>query len=144
MHMIDLVYQPQPFFLVLPKQHRVLIVDDDEAMADVLSHRLQQQGFDPLWADCGEAGVAIARAERPSVILLDLRLPDTDGLAVCQQLADSSETCGIPVIILSGLDRPDIVRRCRSSGCRFFLRKPHDPNVLLVLIHHLIAEGHSA
>ena len=120
MKMIDLVYQPQPFFLVLPKQHRVLIVDDDEAMVDVLSRRLQQQGFDPLWADCGEAGLAIARAERPSVILLDLRLPDTDGLAVCQQLADSPDTCGIPVIIMSGLDRPDIVRRCRSAGCQYF------------------------
>lgn len=144
MKMIDLVYQPQPFFLVLPKQHRVLIVDDDEAMVDVLSRRLQQQGFDPLWADCGEAGLAIARAERPSVILLDLRLPDTDGLAVCQQLADSPDTCGIPVIIMSGLDRPDIVRRCRSAGCQYFLRKPHDPNVLLVLIQHVVAENRVA
>jgi len=123
--------------------HTILIIDDDEAMVDVLSRRLKQQGFGTLWADSGETGVATAQCERPALIVLDLRLPDTDGFTVCQRLVDSSETCEIPVIILSGMERPDIIRRCRSAGCQYFVRKPYDPNALLVLIRQALEEHRS-
>jgi CheY-like chemotaxis protein len=69
---------------------------------------------------------------------LDLRLPDSDGLTVCQKLVDSPETCGIPVIIVSGMEHPEILRRCRAAGCHFYVRKPYDPNALLVLIRQAI------
>ncbi len=120
---------------------RILIVDDDEAMVDVLSRRLQQQGFETISADCGEKGLATARTELPLLILLDLRLPDRDGLSICEQLVDCPETCSIPVIILTGMERPDIIRRCRAAGCHYFVRKPYDPNVLLVLIRQAIEES---
>lgn len=84
--------------------------------------------------------MAKARSQRPSLIVLDLRLPDADGLGVCSQLVDSPETCTIPVIILSGLEDPEVVRRCRAAGCQYFLRKPYDPNVLLVLIRQAIRD----
>ncbi|NLE37003.1 MAG: response regulator [Pirellulaceae bacterium] len=119
----------------------VLVIDDDEAMADVLSRRLEQQGFASKTADSGARGLAIARADRPDLILLDLRLPDKDGFTICEELADSSETCCIPVIILSGLESPDIIRRARAAGCHFFVRKPYDPNALLVLIRQAIDEA---
>ena len=120
---------------------RVLIVDDDEAMVDVLSRRLSQQGFETLAAYSGESGLTLARKELPVLILLDLRLPDQDGLAVCEQLVDSAQTCDIPVIVLSGLDRPDMLRRCRAAGCHYFVRKPYDPNALLVLIRQAITDS---
>jgi CheY-like chemotaxis protein len=122
-----------------PRQ-TILIIDDDEAMVDVLARRLGQQGFNPVAADSGEAGLATARCERPALIVLDLRLPDTDGFTVCQRLVDSADTCDIPVIILSGMERPDIIRRCRSAGCQYFVRKPYDPNALLVLIRQALEE----
>ncbi len=86
----------------------------------------------------GADGLARAKAEPPSAIVLDLGLPDVDGLAICEQLTDAAETCSVPVIILSGLDQPGIVRRCRAAGCHFFLRKPYDPNALLLLIRQAI------
>jgi DNA-binding response OmpR family regulator len=118
----------------------ILIVDDDDALAEVLSRRLRQQGFRTLTADSGAIGLTLARLEHPLLVLLDLGLPDTDGFTVCQQLVDSSETCDIPVIILSGMDDPDIVRRSRAAGCRYFLGKPYDPGALLVLIRQTIAD----
>jgi CheY-like chemotaxis protein len=118
----------------------ILIIDDDEAMVDVLARRLKQQGFETVTADTGAAGLAIARSLLPALIVLDLRLPDTDGFTVCQRLVDSAETCHIPVIILSGMERPDIVRRSRAAGCSFFVRKPYDPNALLVLIRQALDE----
>jgi len=125
------------------RRQTILIIDDDEAMVDVLARRLGQQGFDPISADSGEAGLATARFRRPALIVLDLRLPDTDGFTVCQWLVDSAETCDIPVIILSGVERPDIIRRCRAAGCQYFVRKPYDPNALLVLIRQALEERRS-
>ena len=123
------------------KREMVLVVDDDEALADVLSRRLAQQGFDTKTADSGRQGLAVARSDHPDLIVLDLRLPDTDGFTICEELADSIETCNIPIIILSGMARPDIIRRSRSAGCHYFVRKPYDPNALLVLIRQAIDEA---
>jgi CheY-like chemotaxis protein len=112
----------------------VLIVDDDETIAESLAFRLQKQGYHTLVAHAGEAGLALARAERPHIVLLDLRLPDVDGFSVCEQLDSDPATCHIPVIILSGMERPDIIRRARAAGCTYFVRKPYDPNALLILM----------
>lgn len=123
------------------KRPRILIVEDEQVVADVLSFWLGRQGFETLWADNGEAGLQMARTERPELVVLDIRLPDIDGLAVCEALADSSQTCDIPVIVLSGLEHPDIIRRARGAGCRFFVHKPCDPNALLVLIRQAIEDA---
>jgi len=123
------------------KRHTVLIVDDDEALADVLSHRLRQQGYQTITADSGKGGLEKARSEHPALIVLDLRLPDIDGFSICEELADSTDTCHIPVIILSGMEQPDILRRCRAAGCFYFVRKPYDPNALLTLIRQAIQEA---
>ncbi|MEA1952368.1 MAG: response regulator, partial [Planctomycetota bacterium] len=124
-----------------PKRQTILVIDDDEALSDVLSLRLQQQGFDAITADSGKGGLAMVRDESPSLIVLDLRLPDMDGFEICEVLADSTETCDIPIIILSGMERPDIIRRSRLAGCFYFLRKPYDPNALLVLIRQALDES---
>ena len=137
----DTAVQPELQPVVVARPQTVLIIDDDEALSDVLSRRLKQQGFRAVTADCGELGLARAKAELPAAIVLDLCLPDSDGFAICERLADAPETCSIPVIILSGLGRPDVLRRCRASGGHFFLRKPYDPNTLLVLIRQAIRDA---
>jgi CheY-like chemotaxis protein len=133
-----------PAKITAGRRPSILIIDDDEVLSDVLSRRLQQQGFDALTADSGQCGLARARADQPSLILLDLRLPDADGITICEQLADDLETCAIPVIILTGMERPDILRRCRAAGCHYYLRKPYDPNALLVLIRQAIQDTHGS
>jgi len=137
----DVLEKPKPQPVKAEKRPTILIVDDDEALVDVLSHRLRQQEFDTMTAESGESGLALARSERPSLIVLDLRLPDIDGFAICEELADSPDTCEIPVIILSGMERADILRRCRAAGCQYFVRKPYDPNALLLLIRQAIRDS---
>jgi len=122
----------------------ILIVEDDASIADVLSIRLNTQGFQTTIANHGQLGLTLARTDKPQLILLDLGLPDIDGYTVCQQLADEEETAEIPVIILSGMEGPDIIRRCRAAGCRYFIRKPYDPNALLTLIRQAIDEAEAA
>ncbi len=133
--------QPQTARPATAMRSKVLIIDDDDALADVLSRRLQKQGYETLTAESGQTGLSKAQSARPALIVLDLRLPDTDGFSLCEQLADCPQTCAIPVIILSGLEEPDILRRCRSAGCRYYLRKPYDPNALLVLIREAIRDA---
>lgn len=133
--------QPAPAKIKTSKRQTVLIIDDDEVLSDVLSRRLKQQGFDTFTADTGLCGLTQARSAQPSLILLDLNLPDTDGFSICEQLGDDPETCSIPVIILTGMERPDILRRCRAAGCHYFLRKPYDPNALLILIRQAILDS---
>jgi putative two-component system response regulator len=112
---------------------RILIVDDDHEQADTLAYSLRRQGFEVLLAHTMQAARLAAELHIPSLIIMDIRLPDGDGLTLCQQLADDPATCQIPVIILSGMEGPDIVRHARAAGCLFFLRKPYDPNALLLL-----------
>ena len=116
----------------------VLIIDDDVDQADVLAHRLQSQGFQTLTSTRGQSGLRLAQNERPNLIVLELRLPDTDGFSVCRALADDNRTCDIPVMILSGIEYPDVIRQVRSSGGRFYVRKPYDPNALLVLVQNAL------
>jgi DNA-binding response OmpR family regulator len=119
----------------------VLIIDDDRDQAETLAWSLQSQGFETLTSAAGKRGLALATTERPDAILLDLDLPDADGLEICQQLVDGVATAGIPVVIISGQDRADVVRRARTAGCDFYLRKPYDPNVVLMVVEQAIARS---
>ena len=130
--------EPREESLAASHRRTILIVDDDPAQVEVLSHRLRNLGFQAISAHSGEAGLRLAKSEHPDLVLLDLRLPDTDGLSVCSQLVDSPATNDIPVIIVSGMEQPDIIRRTRAAGCRFYLRKPYDPNALLTLIQNAL------
>jgi CheY-like chemotaxis protein len=138
--MVDAAVELQPTEDVALIRPSVLIVDDDEAQVEVLAHRLRSQGFDTLTAYSGAAALELTRAQRPHLVLLDLRLPDIDGFSICEKLGDDPETCQIPVIMLSGMMRPDIIRSARAAGCHYYVRKPYDPNALLVLIKSALGE----
>ena len=135
------VTQPESMPVTTQESRLILIIDDDVDQADVLRHRLSSQGYTTQTAYCGKDGLQFAVDEHPDLVLLDLRLPDLDGFDVCKVLADNPQTCDIPVVILSGMERPDVIRRSRSSGGQFYVRKPYDPNVLLVLIQTALGQS---
>ena len=137
----DASVELQPSEQLDARQRTVLIIDDDQDQSQVLAWRLQSQGFETLTAAVGRRGLILAKSERPDVVLLDLELPDIDGLKVCEQLTDGEATSGIPVVIISGQERADIVRQARVAGCHFYLRKPYDPNVVLMVVEQAIARS---
>ena len=118
----------------------ILLVDDDTMQAGVLQQRLTRQGYVTFLAHDGHAAMEIARRHHPHVVLLDVALPDINGLDVCEALNDGQETCDIPVIVLSGTGGAEMVRRARAAGSRFYVHKPYDPNVLLALIEDAMAD----
>lgn len=127
--------------VVSPERDRILIIDDDFTQADALSFCFRKQGYEVSIATTCCDGMTSAFSQRPDVVVLDLALPDGDGLDVCAELADHRATADVPIVIVSGSERPDIVRRTRTAGCHFFVRKPYDPNALLILVQQAIADS---
>jgi len=123
-----------------PLEH-ILIIDDDFDQTEVLAHRFRKQGYNVSVATTFCDGLATAKAEHPNVVVLDLGLPDGDGLDICTELSGERTTADIPVITVSGMERPDIVRTAREAGCQYYVRKPYDPNALLILVQHAITEA---
>jgi DNA-binding response OmpR family regulator len=116
-------------------RRRILIIDDDMDQASAIAFGLEQQNFEPLVAATAAEGMIAVGLYHPDLIIVDICLPDRNGLDLCAEISDGSETTDIPVIVLSAVDGKDIVRRARAVGCRFFVRKPYDPNALLTLIN---------
>ena len=125
---------------VAAERARILIIDDDVDQADVLAYRLRHQGFDVKHSASARQGAQLAQQWSPDTILLDIRMPDGDGLELCGQLSDDPATAMIPVVLVSGAEMPHLIRQARSAGSRFFVSKPYDPNVLLLLIQQTLQQ----
>jgi DNA-binding response OmpR family regulator len=103
---------------------KVLLVDDDPEFTELIAYNLKQRGWEILSAHTGLQGLRLARAGLPDVILLDVMLPDLDGLSVCQILNSQPSTNDVPVFIVSALDETWAgTRKSRARFSRFF-RKP--------------------
>ena len=76
---------------------KILVVDDEPAVTDLLAYNLRKSGYEPLVAADGRAALRLARQTNPDLILLDLMLPELDGLDVCRELR---KTCTVPIICL--------------------------------------------
>jgi len=135
--------QSAPCDVLPPHLEHILVVDDDFSQAETLAHHLRKQGYQTSIATTGREGLTLARTAHPDLIILDIRLPDHDGLDICAKLSDDCQTGEIPVIVVTGLERPNIVRQARAAGCRYYVRKPYDPNALLILVQDAIAEAQS-
>jgi DNA-binding response OmpR family regulator len=109
---------------------KVLLVDDDVEFTELVEYNLHQQGCAVVVAHNGIQGLRLARAELPDAVVLDLMMPDLDGLSVCKILNSQPATHDIPVFILSALDESWAhTRRSRARVAQYF-RKPADLKAL--------------
>jgi len=110
---------------------RILVIDDEPAIADVLRMLLEFRGHDVFVANDGSRGYATAQRQAPDVIVLDLMMPIMDGFATLEALRSDERTVDIPVVILSALGSAEVKQRCQAMGVRAFLQKPYKPEDLL-------------
>jgi len=110
---------------------RVLVIDDEPAIADVLRMLLEFRGHEVLVANDGSRGYATAQRQAPDVIVLDLMMPVMDGFATLDALRSDERTEAIPVVILSALSSAEVKQRCHDMGVRAILQKPYKPEDLL-------------
>jgi two-component system response regulator MtrA len=114
-----------------PTRGRVLVVDDDAALAEMLGIVLRGEGFEPVFCGDGLAALDIFRASKPDVVLLDLMLPGRDGIDICRAIRAES---GTPIVMLTAKsDTVDVVVGL-ESGADDYIVKPFKPKELVARI----------
>ena len=110
---------------------RILVVDDDTALAEMIGIVLRSEGFEPAFCEDGDSALDEFRRVRPELVLLDLMLPGTDGIEVCARIREES---GTPIIMLTARsDTSDVVKGL-ESGADDYIVKPFNPKELVARI----------
>ena len=118
----------------------VLIVDDNQKNLKLARDVLRAAGFRTLEAANGAEGLALADEHLPSVILMDLRLPDMDGADAARQLANGPRTAAIPVVALSALALEEGVAWLLANGFAGHLEKPIDVQEFPHQVRHYLSD----
>ena len=120
---------------------KLLLVEDNEMNRDMLSRRLVKRGYEVIIALDGEQGVAMARAEAPALILMDMSLPGIDGWEATRRLKAAAETRAIPVIALTAHAMAGDREKALAAGCDDFDTKPVELPRLLQKIEALLGSA---
>ena len=119
----------------------VLVIDDDERLNLLLTEYLGQFGFSVRTADHPEAGLRSLRSDPPDIVVLDIMLPDMDGLAVCRKIRESSR---VPIVMLTA--RGSVTDRIvgLEMGADDYLPKPFEPRELVARVQAVLRRGSAA
>jgi DNA-binding response OmpR family regulator len=114
--------------------YKILAIDDDPAMTELLALLLKTHSLEVSMANTGEDGIKLTREFNPDVIILDLMMPGMDGWQVCAQVRAFSN---VPILILSALDGPGMVASALDAGADDYLVKPVPVGVLVAHLNTL-------
>jgi len=117
---------------------RILVVDDEEDVRDLLDYNLRRTGYDIVLARNGSKAVRMARMEPPDLIILDVLMPEMDGLEVCRQIRADMKLQLIPVVMLTALDQGKDQVSGLNAGADVYLVKPVAMEVLVGQIKALL------
>lgn len=124
----------------MEEQKRIIIVEDDAVLRDVLAEKLQRSGYIVDIAQDGVIAMERIRASRPDCILLDILMPRKSGIEVMEEIYADDNLRGIPVIIISNSGQPVEIKRAQELGAREFLIKAvFDPNEVLEKVRKVLA-----
>lgn len=118
---------------------KVLVVDDEIHITNIIRYTLENEGFQVLTAADGQEGLRTAREEKPDLIILDLMLPNIDGYKVCRLLKFDEKYRHIPIILLSARSSEADKQLGREVGADFYMSKPFDPEELSLKVKELVA-----
>lgn len=111
-----------------------LVVDDEEVIRRLVRTVLEADEYSVIEAPDGKVALEMAVESRPSIVILDVMMPDMDGVEVCQRL----DHAAVKVVMLTARDDPELEKRCREAGADAFLTKPFSSIELLELLEGLV------
>ena len=117
---------------------KVLVVDDEQDIRNLLYLVLSNEGYTVLLAENGEEGIRLARTESPDAIFLDLLMPGLSGLEVCKTLKSNPVTEGIPVAVVTAFGRDRDIQLAKEAGADWFVKKPFENRRLVELAERLV------
>ena len=116
---------------------KILVIDDDIAITELMSMLLRTHGFEVLTTNSGAEGVRLVREKLPNVVLLDLMMPDLDGWQVSKAIRAFNN---VPILILSAINDPAMVASVLDAGADDFLVKPVPSSVLVANIRKMVRQ----
>ena len=119
----------------------ILLVEDNEMNRDMLSRRLKRKGFELVYAEDGVAAVENAKQHMPALILMDVSLPEMDGLEATKLIKRDPATANIPIIALTAHAMDGDRERCLAAGCNDYDTKPIELWRLLEKMNALLPES---
>lgn len=122
----------------MPNKKRILVVEDEKAMVDMIKMRLEANNYEVLVAYDGQEGLDKAKKEKPDLIILDLMLPRMDGYKVCGLLKKDTRYNKIPIVMFTAKARKEDKKLGEEVGTDAYIVKPFEPQVLLEKIKELI------
>jgi DNA-binding response OmpR family regulator len=114
---------------------KILVIDDDMAITELMSMLLKTHGFDVITSNSGAEGVKLVREKNPNVVILDLMMPDMDGWQVSKAIRSFNN---VPILILSAINDPAMVASVLDTGADDFLVKPVPSSVLVAHIRKMV------
>lgn len=117
---------------------RILLVDDEKDLSDMVKMRLESNGYEVLTAYDGQEGLDKARREKPDLIILDLMLPKLDGYKVCRMLKFDEKHKGIPIVMFTSRVQDSDKKMGEEVGANAYITKPFEPETLLSTVQGLI------
>lgn len=117
---------------------RITIVEDEEDIREILEYCLTREGFDVETAVDGASGLKLIRSNQPDLVLLDLMLPDIDGLEICRQLKSADETSGIAIIMVSAKGEESDIVLGLGLGADDYVPKPFSSKELIARVRSVL------
>lgn len=121
---------------------KILIVDDEQDIRELLKRRLEQNNFAAITAANGEEALSISKTNKPDLVLLDIAMPKMDGYETCEKLKQDKDTRGMPVLFLTAkdLDPESVIKHYKSLGADGYLPKTAAFRELLEKIKEILGD----
>jgi len=123
------------------EKNRILIIEDESDIGELLEYNLQKEGYDTILANNGESGLQIAKKEKPNLLILDLMLPGIDGLDVCRLIKSDRDIKDISIVMLTALGQEEDIVKGLESGADDYITKPFSFKVLIARIQSVLRRG---
>ncbi|MBI4318866.1 MAG: response regulator [Chloroflexi bacterium] len=121
---------------------RVLVLEDDEFISEVIAESLAPQGYQVDVISNGTHVWQYLERHRPSLILLDLSLPNEDGLTICRKIRRNPDTAKVPVVVVSALSQDRTIRAVMEAGANDFIKKPFNIEDLIAAARTYVGQVH--
>ena len=118
----------------------VLIIDDNEMDRKLVKRTVEKIGHRAMTAENGKTGFQAAKTGKPDLILSDCHMPESDGVEMYKKLREDEDTKNIPMVFLTGVDRPATILECFDMGAQNYIRKPINPKLLSSQIESIFKE----
>ena len=125
----------------MAKQERIVVIEDEADILEVLQYNLTREGYRVATSRDGEEGLAAVRRENPDLVLLDLMLPGLDGVEICRRLKADPTTASIPVVMVTAKGEETDVVLGLELGADDYVAKPFSPRELMARVRAVLRRG---